>query len=270
MSYRNSVYGTLAEERYRVAADGRFALVELAADQLAVLEEYYAVPGPVRRAPYRTAGTSSRRPARRRRVRRARRSRDRPRRAHPARARPRAGAAGTAGSGRRPDCRPRRRGGPMTSRDEPPTGPSAPTCRRAGRAVTSSRSTRRRILAEYEAEKPARHLSGVPLRVVQGLGVLLSLYALWWVFNPMPAAALPAVVPEGRARPDVPGLPRLGASAAARSAGAPDNPNVARLAAGRRGGRPVRLYRLGLETRSSGAPSCRPSSTSSWARSRSC
>ena len=47
--YRNSLYGTLAEERYRVGADGRFRLVELAADQLAVLEEYYAVPG----APWR-------------------------------------------------------------------------------------------------------------------------------------------------------------------------------------------------------------------------
>ncbi|MHA6619398.1 hypothetical protein [Pseudonocardia sp. DLS-67] len=51
VSYRNSIYGTLAEERYRVAGDGRFGLVELAADQLAVLEEYYAVPGPVRAAP---------------------------------------------------------------------------------------------------------------------------------------------------------------------------------------------------------------------------
>jgi len=51
VSYRNSLYGTVAEERYRVADDGRFGLVELAADQLAVLEEYYAVPGPVRPAP---------------------------------------------------------------------------------------------------------------------------------------------------------------------------------------------------------------------------
>jgi hypothetical protein len=50
VSYRNSVYGTLAEERYRVDGE-RFMLVELAADQLAVLEEYYAVPGLVRRAP---------------------------------------------------------------------------------------------------------------------------------------------------------------------------------------------------------------------------
>lgn len=44
--YRNSIYGTLAEERYRVDDDGRFTLVALAADQLAVLEEYYAVPAP--------------------------------------------------------------------------------------------------------------------------------------------------------------------------------------------------------------------------------
>jgi hypothetical protein len=51
VSYRNSLYGTLAEERYRLAEDGRFTLVELAADQLAVLEEYYGVPGPVRHAP---------------------------------------------------------------------------------------------------------------------------------------------------------------------------------------------------------------------------
>jgi hypothetical protein len=51
VSYRNSVYGTVAEERYRVQDDGRFGLVELAADQLAVLEEYYAVPGPVSATP---------------------------------------------------------------------------------------------------------------------------------------------------------------------------------------------------------------------------
>jgi hypothetical protein len=51
VSYRNSLYGTVAEERYRVQDGGRFGLVELAADQLAVLEEYYAVPGPVHAAP---------------------------------------------------------------------------------------------------------------------------------------------------------------------------------------------------------------------------
>ncbi len=51
VGYRNSVYTTLAEERYRVLPDGRFTLVEIAADQVAVLEEYYAVPGAPRPAP---------------------------------------------------------------------------------------------------------------------------------------------------------------------------------------------------------------------------
>lgn len=45
VSYRNSIYQTLAEERYKVQADGSYRLVEIAADQLAVLEEYYGVPG---------------------------------------------------------------------------------------------------------------------------------------------------------------------------------------------------------------------------------
>ena len=46
VSYRNSIYGTVAEERYTVRDDGTYRLDQLAADQLAVLEEYYAVPGP--------------------------------------------------------------------------------------------------------------------------------------------------------------------------------------------------------------------------------
>jgi hypothetical protein len=50
VSYRNSIYGTLAEERYKVLPDRRYRLVEIAADQLAVLEEYYAAPGAPRRA----------------------------------------------------------------------------------------------------------------------------------------------------------------------------------------------------------------------------
>ena len=50
VSYRNSLYGTMAEERYRVLPDRRYRLVEIAADQLAVLEEYYAVPGAPRPA----------------------------------------------------------------------------------------------------------------------------------------------------------------------------------------------------------------------------
>ncbi len=45
VSYRNSIYGTIAEERYTVLPDGSFRLHQIAADQLAVLEEYYGVPG---------------------------------------------------------------------------------------------------------------------------------------------------------------------------------------------------------------------------------
>jgi hypothetical protein len=48
LRYRNSLYGTLAEERFVVAERGQMRLVELAADQLAVLEEYYAVRHAVR------------------------------------------------------------------------------------------------------------------------------------------------------------------------------------------------------------------------------
>ena len=51
VSYRNSIYQTLAEERYLVADNGSYRLVEIAADQLAVIEEYYAVPGAPSRAP---------------------------------------------------------------------------------------------------------------------------------------------------------------------------------------------------------------------------
>lgn len=50
LRYRNSLYGTLAEERFAVHGE-RFRLDELAAEQLAVLEEYYAVvEAPIRAA----------------------------------------------------------------------------------------------------------------------------------------------------------------------------------------------------------------------------
>lgn len=42
LRYRNSLYGTLAEERFTIDGE-RFRLDELAAEQLAVLEEYYTV-----------------------------------------------------------------------------------------------------------------------------------------------------------------------------------------------------------------------------------
>jgi hypothetical protein len=45
LAYRNSVYGVAAEERFAARGDESFALVELAADRVAVLEEYYGVDG---------------------------------------------------------------------------------------------------------------------------------------------------------------------------------------------------------------------------------
>ena len=48
LRYRNSLYRSLAEERF-TARDGRLELVSLAADELAVLEEYYQIAGRARR-----------------------------------------------------------------------------------------------------------------------------------------------------------------------------------------------------------------------------
>ena len=50
LRYRNSLYGTLAEERFTVTASNELRLVRLTADQLAVLEEYYAIDEPARRS----------------------------------------------------------------------------------------------------------------------------------------------------------------------------------------------------------------------------
>jgi hypothetical protein len=50
LRYRNSLYRSLAEERYVVDPAGRIRLVGLAADELAVLEEYYAIDRPAWRA----------------------------------------------------------------------------------------------------------------------------------------------------------------------------------------------------------------------------
>ena len=49
MRYRNSVYESLAEEHFRVDGD-HLRLVELRADELAVLEEYYTAVGASRSA----------------------------------------------------------------------------------------------------------------------------------------------------------------------------------------------------------------------------
>ena len=56
LRYRNSLYRSLAEEHFVVDAAGRIELVGLAADELAVLEEYYAIDRPA----WRAAGDAAR------------------------------------------------------------------------------------------------------------------------------------------------------------------------------------------------------------------
>ena len=41
--------------------------------------------------------------------------------------------------------------------------------------------------AEFEAEQPARHLTGLPKLVISVAAVAVSLYALYWVIAPQPA-----------------------------------------------------------------------------------
>ncbi len=81
------------------------------------------------------------------------------------------------------------------------------------------------LLAEYDEERPARKLSGVPRLLVSVAGVGLSLYALLWVFRPIPAqqyrtsflaAALPLTL-----------LAYRGWSRKGRDPEASDNPGIA-------------------------------------------
>jgi TRAP-type uncharacterized transport system fused permease subunit len=43
------------------------------------------------------------------------------------------------------------------------------------------------LSAEFEAERPARRLFGVPKLLISAAAVAVSLYALYWVFRPQPA-----------------------------------------------------------------------------------
>ena len=46
------------------------------------------------------------------------------------------------------------------------------------------------LAEEYEAEKPGRRLSGVPALIVNVACAGLSVYAIYWVLNPVPAQYL--------------------------------------------------------------------------------
>ncbi|MGH3588205.1 MAG: TRAP transporter permease, partial [Pseudonocardia sp.] len=70
-----------------------------------------------------------------------------------------------------------------------------------------------------------RRLSGVPLRVVQVMGVGLSLYGLWWVFNPMPAQQyLPSFLMVGLSMTFLV-YRGWGRTRTSRTNGGPDNPH---------------------------------------------
>ncbi|SDX75321.1 TRAP transporter, 4TM/12TM fusion protein [Modestobacter sp. DSM 44400] len=82
------------------------------------------------------------------------------------------------------------------------------------------------LLAEYEAEKPARAVTGVPRLVVQVFGVALSLYGLYWVFDPMAKQIyLPAFLGLGLFLTFLT-YRGWGTPGGAKAAGKKDNPNV--------------------------------------------
>jgi TRAP transporter 4TM/12TM fusion protein len=82
------------------------------------------------------------------------------------------------------------------------------------------------LIAEYEAEKPARTLAGWPLLVAQALGVGLSLFALWWVMQRMPAQLYRPVFLAGALALTFLVYRGWGRGRAAREDERPDNPGI--------------------------------------------
>jgi TRAP transporter 4TM/12TM fusion protein len=82
------------------------------------------------------------------------------------------------------------------------------------------------LLAEFEAEKPARTLTGIPGIIGSFVGVGLSLYSLYWVFNPMPKQVyLPTFLSVGLFLTFLT-YRGWGRSDKAKTSGKPDHPNV--------------------------------------------
>jgi TRAP transporter 4TM/12TM fusion protein len=114
----------------------------------------------------------------------------------------------------------------------PPESPehSARTKSEAGVAVNPTGQDQvideEALIAEFEAEKPARHLSGVPGTVVKAIGVGLSLFALYWVFNPMATQFyLPAFLMVGLSMTFLV-YRGWGRSSEAKESGRSDNPHL--------------------------------------------
>ena len=82
------------------------------------------------------------------------------------------------------------------------------------------------LLAQYEAEKPARALSGWPHVVAVTVGAGLALYAVYWVFNPIAKQVyLPWFLAVGLFLTFL-SYRGWGRSGQAKAAGSRDNPNV--------------------------------------------
>ena len=86
--------------------------------------------------------------------------------------------------------------------DRPPT-----TAARTGAWSTATPRWRR---PSIEAERPARHLTGLPKLVVSTAAVAVSLYALFWVVRPQPAQPYPDHVPGRHPGHDPARLPAPG------------------------------------------------------------
>ena len=59
--------------------------------------------------------------------------------------------------------------------------------RRRLAAKTKPEPTHEHLLDEFEAERPGRKLEGFPARLVAVLAAGLSLFAIFWVFQPLAA-----------------------------------------------------------------------------------
>jgi TRAP transporter 4TM/12TM fusion protein len=98
--------------------------------------------------------------------------------------------------------------------------------RDAGAIGNSDAIDEEALLAEFEAEKPARSLSGLPRLIVQFVGAGLSLYGLYWVFDPMAKQIyLPSFLALGLFLTFLT-YRGWGRPAAAKEAGRRDNPTV--------------------------------------------
>ena len=184
LTYRHSYYRRPAVERFAAADDGSFRLVEIASPSEAVLE-YYDVEGARTRhdgwwtlklaRPARFDADGARRHRRGPPHARGRRP---PRAAVPARR-----ACRAPDDRRRGELtwRPRQRTGRAAS--PPPSGSANPEL---GRGELEPH-TEEHLLDEFEGERPGRKLHGAPATILSLLGAGLSLYAIYWVFQPMSA-----------------------------------------------------------------------------------